>query len=146
MASLTRLAVVLVAVVAAALLLALYLRPPVSVEDVRYTYTGMVAGVFMTVENRGLSSVCIVDARLEGADARVEIHETVREGGAYGMRPVEGVCVPPMGSVEFRPRGLHVMVMGGVDPGGSTLVLVLDDGREVRVKLPEEPVAPGPQG
>ncbi len=141
-----RLAVLGVAVVVAVILTALYLRPPVSVEDVRYTYTGRVAGVFMTVKNLGLSEVCIVGARLDGVNARVELHETVKEGGAYRMQPVEEVCVPPMGSVELKPRGLHVMVMGGVDPGGSTLVLLLDDGREVRVKLPEEPVAPGPHG
>lgn len=49
------------------------------------------------------------------------------------------MCVQPLGSFEFRHGGYHVMVMGGVDPGGKTLILLLNDGREVKVSIPSQP-------
>lgn len=117
----------------------LYVSPPISVSAVSYTYTGFSAGVFFEARNLGLSKVCIVDAYIEGVKAMVELHETVKEGGVAKMVPVDKVCIPPLGTVEFKHGGLHVMIMGGVDPGGKTLVLVLDDGREVKVELPSKP-------
>jgi hypothetical protein len=127
-------------VVTLALLAAyLYIKPPVRVAAVSYIYTGYSAGIFFEARNLGLSEVCIVDAYLEGVNAKVELHETVKEGGVARMTPVDRVCIPPLGTVEFRHGGLHVMVMGGMDPGGKTLVLVLDDGREVKVELPSKP-------
>ncbi len=117
----------------------LYINPPISVSAVSYTYTGFSAGVFFKARNLGLSEVCIVDAYIEGVKTVVELHETVKEGGVAKMVPVDKVCIPPLGTVEFRHGGLHVMIMGGIDPAGKTLVLVLDDGREVKVELPSKP-------
>ncbi len=118
----------------------LYASPSIRIDNVRYTYTGKSAGVFFEAYNMGLRTVCIVGASLEGVNAKVELHETVEENGAYRMQPVEKVCIGPFQTVEFRPKGLHVMVMGGVDPGGETLILYLDNGDEIRIQLPEEPM------
>lgn len=127
------------AVILALLAAYLYIKPPVRVATVSYVYTGYSAGIFFEAKNLGLSEVCIVDAYIEGVNATVELHETVEEDGIARMRPVDRVCIPPLGTVEFRHGGLHVMILSDVDPGGKTLVLVLDDGREVKVELPGKP-------
>ncbi len=85
---------------------------------------GGTSAVYFTVRNTGG-----VDDRLTGASTDVAgetpLHETVAEGGDAGagmqmqmpqggmmrMRPVEAVSVPAGGTVEFKPGGLHVMLM-----------------------------------
>jgi len=44
--------------------------------------------------------------------AMVEIHEMAMEGSVMRMRAVESLPLPAGKSVEFKPGGLHVMLMG----------------------------------
>jgi hypothetical protein len=44
--------------------------------------------------------------------AVVELHESRSEDGVMSMRPVGNVLVPPHDSIELRPGGFHLMIMG----------------------------------
>lgn len=56
------------------------------------------------------------DARLVQASspvaAQVELHEMAMEGNTMKMRPIAGVDVPAGKTVELKPGGMHVMMMG----------------------------------
>lgn len=56
------------------------------------------------------------DARLvqvsSPAAAVVELHEMKMEGSTMQMRAVAGVDLPAGKTVEFKPGGMHVMLMG----------------------------------
>ncbi len=56
------------------------------------------------------------DARLVQASspvaAAVELHEMTMNGSTMQMRAVAGVDLPAGKTVEFKPGGLHVMLMG----------------------------------
>lgn len=46
----------------------------------------------------------------------VSLHRTVTDGDVRRMQPVERLEVPARGSVALEPGGLHLMLMGPVDP------------------------------
>lgn len=61
------------------------------------------------------------------AAASVELHTHKMEGGVARMRQVDDVPVPAGQKVEFRPGGLHLMLVGLKRP--------LKDGEQVAVTL-----------
>lgn len=73
---------------------------------------GGTGGVFLTIVG-GAEADTLVGARFADA-ARVEVHESVDEGdGLRGMREVEGGLAVPAGTtVDLRPGGYHVMLIG----------------------------------
>jgi periplasmic copper chaperone A len=72
---------------------------------------GGVGGAFLTLENRGDQADRLVSAASPVART-VELHNSVREGDVMRMRPVQTVEVPAHGAVQFRPGGLHIMMVG----------------------------------
>ena len=108
-----------------------------------------VAGVYMTITNRGGEEVCIVGVEVRNhPEARAEIHQTVARGEKVEMVPVEELCIPPKSSVKLRPGSYHIMVMGlNLQSGREdslVLDLVLGNGERVEVivgvsaaKIPE---------
>lgn len=75
-----------------------------------------VAAGYMRIVNRGAEP-----DRLTGGTAAAaggfEMHETTTMDGVARMRPVEGgIVIPPGGSVELKPGGLHVMLTGLKQP------------------------------
>lgn len=115
----------------------------VEVMDVTYTETPRAIAVYAKIHNGKLSGVCLVNVKLrEQAMAMVEIHETVvREGGVHEMRPVEKLCVPSRGTLELKPGGYHIMIMGDeqslnaiLADGVVKLELVFDDGTVIQVE------------
>ena len=72
----------------------------------------MVGGAFVTLRNNGAVADRLVKVSSPLAE-RAEIHETKVENGMATMRPVDGVEIKPRGgSVQLKPGGLHVMLMG----------------------------------
>lgn len=94
---------------------------------------GMTSAVYFVLRNTGPQDDALIGAGTEVA-GKAEIHETVAvESGSDGktgegdaghggmeddmasqamkMHPVESVPLPAGGAVEFRPGGLHVMLM-----------------------------------
>ncbi len=74
------------------------------------------------------------------AAATVEIHEHVHEGGMMRMQQRASLTVPPASELEFKPGGLHLMLMGLKRPLQEgeevTLCFENDRGDVVSVALP----------
>ncbi|MEH0166024.1 copper chaperone PCu(A)C [Paucibacter sp. JuS9] len=86
--------------------------PQLQVKDawVRTTVAQQKAtGAFFQL--RADSDLQLVEASSPVA-SMVEIHEMAMEGSVMRMRAVESLPLPAGKSVEFKPGGLHVMLMG----------------------------------
>lgn len=96
---------------------------------------------FMTLRNTGTQADRLVSASASIARA-VELHTHVRDGDVMRMRPVEAIPVAPGQTVELRPGGFHVMLIGLKEPlvQGARVPLTLRFERagEVQVELAVE--------
>src|SRR5262249_31189687 len=109
---------------AIALLLALFALPALAADykvgalEIRQPWTrvtpptAQAGGGVLVVTNTGATPDRLVAAKSPTAE-RVEVHEMKMDGNVMRMRAVEkGVEIPPGGTVELKPGGLHVMFMG----------------------------------
>lgn len=96
---------------------------------------------FMTLRNTGTQPDRLVSAASPIA-RHIELHTHVRDGDVMRMRPVESVPVPAGQSVELRPGGYHLMMMGLTAPlqQGARVPVTLRFERagEVQVELSVE--------
>lgn len=86
--------------------------PSLSVSDpwVRATVAQQPAtGAFMKLS--ATQNVRVLEVRSPVA-AMVEIHEMAMQGDVMQMRPVSALAVPAGKTVELKPGGYHVMLMG----------------------------------
>lgn len=95
---------------------------------------------FMTVQNGTDAAVQLIAVESDVADA-VELHETVQEGDVMRMIPrPEGFEIPPGGTLELKPGGKHVMLIGVPQPPavGESFMLTLrfEDGTAIEVSVP----------
>jgi copper(I)-binding protein len=95
-----------------------------------------VGAVYFIVSNDGDSTDALVAASAD-VTGRVEIHETVMEGGQAQMQPVDRIEIPAGGQVSFEPGGYHVMLFDLAEPlaiGDSvSLVLTFEEAGEVEI-------------
>ncbi|MBP0466098.1 copper chaperone PCu(A)C [Roseomonas sp. PWR1] len=70
---------------------------------------------FMRLANTGAQPDRLISAASPIARA-VELHTHIREGEVMRMRPVNDIPVPGGQTVELRPGGLHVMLIGLTAP------------------------------
>lgn len=83
---------------------------------------------------------------------KVEMHETVDEGGVMTMKPVSSVDIPAKGTVAFAPGGKHLMLWGvndtAISRGKMQLTFLLANGDRLLVdaviRKPEGGAAPTP--
>ncbi|HUQ35542.1 MAG TPA: copper chaperone PCu(A)C [Aestuariivirga sp.] len=73
--------------------------------------TAKAGAVYMTLSNQGAASDRLLQITTEGA-ASAAVHESAEKDGVATMRPVEGLEIPASGSVELKPGGYHIMLMG----------------------------------
>jgi len=116
-------------------------QPTVQVSQpwTRATATGQaVGGGYLTLRNSGPVADRLLGARSPAAE-RVELHSMAMEGDVMKMRPVDAVDVPAGGSVELKPGGLHLMLLGlkkPLQPGQSVpLTLRFEKAGDVPVQL-----------
>jgi len=101
------------------------------------------------VSETGAAYLAIANAgeqpdRLLGASSpiaeRVEIHAHVHEGGVMRMKKLDGLEVPPGGTVRFEPGGRHLMLIGlerPLEAGGEfRLTLRFRDAGTVELAVP----------
>jgi periplasmic copper chaperone A len=72
--------------------------------------TGLGAAYFV-LKNGGAQPEVLKSVSSPGADI-AQIHENINENGVMKMRPVEGLKIPPGGTVALEPGGYHVMLIG----------------------------------
>lgn len=69
------------------------------------------SAVYMDIHNGSVE-----DDQLVGVEAdvcgKVELHQTVQNGDVFKMVPVKGITVPAQGSVQLKPGGYHIMLIG----------------------------------
>ena len=67
--------------------------------------------VYMTLTNHGATPDRLLGASTQAA-ASAEVHESLEKDGVATMRPVESLEIPAGGSVQLKPGGYHIMLMG----------------------------------
>jgi periplasmic copper chaperone A len=67
--------------------------------------------VYMTLSNRAAAPDKLLQITTKSA-ATAEVHESAEKDGVATMRPVAGLEIPAGGSVELKPGGYHIMLMG----------------------------------
>jgi copper(I)-binding protein len=70
---------------------------------------------YLTITNKGTETERLIGGSAAVA-SRFEVHATVTENGVGQMRRVEALEIKPGETVELRPGGMHVMLMGLKQP------------------------------
>lgn len=76
---------------------------------------GTVAAGYFTVSNHGAASAELLSVTSDGF-GDVQMHETVMTDGMMQMNQLSKVEIAAGASVEFKPGGHHLMLMGAVEP------------------------------
>ena len=101
-----------------------------------------VAGGFMKIIDQGAADQ-LISASSSVAD-EVQLHTMSMEGNTMQMRQVRAIDVPAAGTVELKPGGLHLMLIGIKTPlkAGDLIAVKLKFAKagEVEVKLPVQPM------
>jgi copper(I)-binding protein len=89
--------------------------------------TGGTGAVYFDLNNHGDATVTLMGAESPAA-AAVELHTTINDNGVLRMRQlVDGIEIPPGGSLELTPGGMHLMLVDLAAPlvEGESLDLTL---------------------
>jgi copper(I)-binding protein len=103
------------------------------------------SAAYMKISNSGDQADKLVSAASDAA-GHVMLHESRMEGEVMKMvHLADGIAIPAHGSVELKPLGLHVMLMGLKAPlkSGDTLPLTLHFEKQGEVKV-DAKVGAGP--
>lgn len=113
---------------------------PITVADAwvrRAMSMDMAAAAYMNITNGTGRADALLGVETDVA-ASPEIHESTEENGMMVMRPVERIEIPVGGTVELKPGGYHVMLIGLTREleVGSTIDLTLkfEKAGDVKVK------------
>lgn len=106
---------------------------------------------YLTITNKGTETDRLVGGSAEMA-ARLEVHETVTEDGVGRMRQVKNLEIKPGQTIELKPGGMHVMLVGLKKPisQGQTIkgTLVFEKAGTVAIEFAVQPpgASSAPQG
>ncbi|MCO7226435.1 copper chaperone PCu(A)C [Pleionea sp. CnH1-48] len=98
-----------------------------------------VSAVYLTLENASDKMIEVVDVESDVSRSAM-FHLTQEQDGVARMLHQSSIQVPGENRVEFKPGGLHIMLMGIKKPlsEGQTieLDLVLKNGEVIKAKVP----------
>ena len=106
--------------------------------QVRATPAGLpTSAAYLTIANAGKAPDKLLSIDCACA-ASAMMHETRTRSGISSMTMVSGLTIPAGGKVEFKPDGLHVMLVGLKGPlkAGRTEVMTLSFRKAGQVKAP----------
>jgi len=85
----------------------------------------MAGGAFLKIQNQGGADRLL--AASSSAAGMVQLHSMAMDGNVMKMREVEAIELPAGKTVELKPGGLHIMLMGLKAPlkAGSSVPLTL---------------------
>jgi len=107
----------------------------------RATPPGVETGAaYMTIVNRGQAADRLLSVSSPAAKM-AELHESVNDNGVMKMEPrPEGFEIPAGGTLELKPGGKHIMLMGLVAPleAGKKIeiTLVFEKAGQMKVEVP----------
>ncbi len=89
--------------------------------------TAQAGTVYMTLMNHGAAPDKLLSITTQAA-AMAMLHESTESSGVSSMKEMSGLEIPAGGSVELKPGGIHIMLMGLNAPlkKGDTLKLSLN--------------------
>ena len=109
----------------------------ITIKDAWARGTPRSGGAFMSIHNMGAADE-LVDVRADVA-RKVQLHQTVSEGGIMKMKHIHGMPVPANGMAMLKPGRYHVMMMGlnkPLKPGQTfPLTLVFKQAGEVPIQV-----------
>ena len=76
---------------------------------------------YLSITNTGTTADSLIGASCPIAKS-TEIHQNMDMAGVMKMRPVKAITLPPGKTVQLKPGGLHLMLIGTrfrLDPGGT---------------------------
>jgi copper(I)-binding protein len=102
---------------------------------------------YLTIVNEGRQTQELVAAGAEGYD-NIEIHNTTVTNGVASMRRVESVAVPAGGKIEFKPGGLHLMLIDAKKPleHGALIPIRLGFRKGTKIETEAIVINNGPKG
>jgi periplasmic copper chaperone A len=82
--------------------------------------------VYLKIINHGAGDDTLTAAATPAA-AKAELHATINDNGVMKMRPLAELPVKAGGSAEFKPGGMHIMLLGLKQPlkAGDSFPLTL---------------------
>jgi len=103
-----------------------------------------VGGGYLKITNKGTEPDRLVGGSSPVA-GKFEIHEMAMDGGVMKMRPLpNGIEIKPGQTVEFKPGGFHIMMVGLKQPleAGKTVkgTLVFEKAGTVDIEYKVEPI------
>jgi periplasmic copper chaperone A len=111
--------------------------------------TTMISAAYMTLKNGGKDADTLKSASYADAE-KTEVHEHINDNGVMKMRQVQGgLAIPAGATVELKPGGYHIMLIGlkHALAEGQTLPLKLSFAHagdvELQVKVEKTPAAGG---
>ena len=82
-----------------------------------------------------------------GAASNVELHTHIQKDGMMMMRQIKKIDLPAGKTVELKPGGLHVMLIGltqQLKPGDQVdLTLIYENGKKTRLTAPVKKIGGG---
>ena len=95
-----------------------------------------ITAAFMLIENHGPDEIALLSASTDAARV-VELHKMELEDGMMRMHRVDSIKIPAGGSVELKPGGYHLMVIGLKKDlkGGDEVSFTLQFSGEIRKTL-----------
>lgn len=103
----------------------------------RATPAGAKTGaVYVKIENKGQATEQLIAVNSDIA-AVTEIHQMSMENDIMKMQPAGIVDIPAMSTVELKPHGLHIMLMGLKKPlaEGDTFPMTLTFAKAGKVEI-----------
>lgn len=103
--------------------------------------------VYLTIVNHGAGADTLTAAATPAA-AKAELHTSLSDNGVMKMRPLAAVAVKAGGSAEFKPGGMHIMLLGLKQPlkAGDSFPLTLTFEKAGAVETMVTVVKPGGAG
>jgi len=131
---------------------------PVTVGDLEITSAAIkamtpgqpVGGGFVTIVNKGKADDRLVSVTVAEGASRVDLHEMSMNNDVMTMRKLtDGLPIPAGQTVEMKPGGLHMMIMGVKKPfkTGDTVRVTLEFEKagKVDLNIPVQDIKPGMQ-
>lgn len=107
-----------------------------------------VGGGYLTVVNKGKADDRLLSVTLDEGARKVELHDMAMNNDVMTMRKLnDGVPIPAGQTVEMKPAGLHMMIMGVKTPfkAGDTVhaTLTFEKAGTVELAIPVKDMRPG---
>lgn len=106
-----------------------------------------IGAAYLKIKNGGTTTDRLIAATTPVAGT-VELHATVQEGDVMRMQKLDSIEIAPGATVEFRPNGMHVMLIGVGAPlkQGARFPLTLVFASGVSVAADVAVLGPGASG